>query len=97
MTENSKVKEARESINFKIKRTTLQLFTSNQVESIIVTEVTVKSPFITLFSQNPQNFLDKETIMVKKEMIGVDVSKIKLDKGYVCQSVIFGSLTLSNG
>ena len=33
----------------------------------MVTEVTVRSPFITLSSQNPPNFLDKEMIMIKRK------------------------------
>ena len=43
-------------------------FRCNQkVKSIIVTEVTVKSPFITYSSQNPWNFLDMEVIMIKDD------------------------------
>ena len=57
---------------------------SNQkVKSIIVTEVTVRSPFITYSSQNPRNFLDMEVIMIKKEMISTRVLTIKLDMCYV--------------
>ena len=42
-------------------------FKGNQkVKSIIVTEVTVRSPFITYSSQNPWNFLDME-IMIKED------------------------------
>ena len=33
-------------------------------ESIIVTEVTVRSSFITLSSQNPRNLLDKEMVIL---------------------------------
>ena len=41
---------------------------SNQkVKSNIVTEVTVRSPFITYFSQTPWNFLDMEVIMIKED------------------------------
>ena len=41
---------------------------SNQkVENIIVTEVTVRSSFITYSSQNPWNFLDREVIMIKED------------------------------
>ena len=41
---------------------------SNQkVKSIIVTEVTVMSPFIMYSSQNPWNFLDMEVIMIKED------------------------------
>ena len=43
-------------------------FVGNQkVKSIIVTEVTVRSPFITYSSQNPWNFLDMEVIMIKED------------------------------
>ena len=43
-------------------------FWSNQkVKSIIVTEVTVMSPFIMYSSQNPWNFLDMEVIMIKED------------------------------
>ena len=42
-------------------------FKSNQrVKSIRVTDVTVRSPFITYSSQNPWKFLDMEVIMIKK-------------------------------
>ena len=42
---------------------------SNQkVKSIIVTEVTVMSPFIMYSSQNPWNFLDMEMIMIKEDV-----------------------------
>ena len=37
------------------------------VKSIIVTEVTVMSPFIMYSSQNPWNFLDMEVIMIEKD------------------------------
>ena len=40
---------------------------SNQVKSIIVTEVTVMGPFIRYSSQNPKNFLDMEVIMIKED------------------------------
>ena len=44
------------------------LFKGNQkVKSIIVTEVTVMSPFIMYSSQNPWNFLDMEVIMIKED------------------------------
>ena len=44
-------------------------FYSNQkVKSIIVTEVTVMSPFIMYSSQNPWNFLDMEVIMIKEDV-----------------------------
>ena len=36
-------------------------------KSIIVSEVTVRSPFITYSSQNPWNFLDMEVIMIKED------------------------------
>ena len=43
-------------------------FLGNQkVKSIIVTEVTVRSPFITYSSQNPWNFLDMEVIMINED------------------------------
>ena len=43
-------------------------FNGNQkVKSVIVNEVTVKSPFITYSSQNPWNFLDMEVIMIKED------------------------------
>ena len=43
-------------------------FWSNQkVKSIIVTEVTVMSPFIMYSSQNPWSFLDMEVIMIKED------------------------------
>ena len=42
--------------------------TGNQkVKSIIVTEVTVMSPFIMYSSQNSWNFLDMEVIMIKED------------------------------
>ena len=40
---------------------------NQKVKDIIVTEVTVRSPFITYCSQNPWNFLDMEVIMIKLE------------------------------
>ena len=40
---------------------------NQKVKSIIVTEVTVRSPFITYSSQNPWNFLDMEVIMIKED------------------------------
>ena len=40
---------------------------NQKVKSIIVTEVTVRSPFITYSSQNPCNFLDMEVIMIKED------------------------------
>ena len=44
-------------------------FCGNQkVKSIIVTEVTVMSPFIMYSSQNPWNFLDMEVIMIKEDV-----------------------------
>ena len=44
-------------------------FKGNQkVKSIIVTEVTVMSPFIMYSSQNPWNFLDMEVIMIKEDV-----------------------------
>ena len=47
----------------------LKLYRGNQkVKSIIVTEVTVLSPFIMYSSQNPWNFLDMEVIMIKKDV-----------------------------
>ena len=39
-----------------------------KVKSIIVTEVTVMSPFIMYSSQNPWNFLDMEVIMIKEDV-----------------------------
>ena len=43
------------------KKSHLNVFFYNQkVESIVVTEVTVRSHFITLTSQNPRHFLDME-------------------------------------
>ena len=45
-------------------------FLGNQkVKSIMVTDVTVRSPFITYSSQNPWNFLDTEVIMVKEDVV----------------------------
>ena len=42
------------------------LIIGNQKDkSIIETEVTVRSPFITYSSQNPWNFLDMEVIIIK--------------------------------
>ena len=47
----------------------LSTFNGNQkVKSIIVTEVTVMSPFIMYSSQNPWNFLDMEEIMIKEDV-----------------------------
>ena len=40
---------------------------NQKVKSIIVTEVTVKCPFIAYSSQNPRNFLDMEVIMIKED------------------------------
>ena len=40
---------------------------NQKVKSIIVTEVTVMSPFIMYSSQNPWNFLDMEVIMTKED------------------------------
>ena len=40
---------------------------NQKVKSIIVTEVTVRSPFITYSSQNPWNFLNMEVIMIKED------------------------------
>ena len=40
---------------------------NEKVESIIVTEVTVMSPFIMYSSQNLWNFLDMEVIMIKED------------------------------
>ena len=40
---------------------------NQKVKSIIVTEVTVMSPFIMYSSQNPWNFLDMEVIMIKED------------------------------
>ena len=40
---------------------------NQKVESIIVTEATVMSPFIMNSSQNPWNFLDMEVIMIKED------------------------------
>ena len=37
-------------------------FFFQKAKSIIVTEVTVRSPFITYSSQNPWNFLDTEVM-----------------------------------
>ena len=42
-------------------------YRGNQVKSIIVTEVTDRSPFITYSSQNPWNFIDMEVIMIKED------------------------------
>ena len=44
-----------------------RLKNTNRIQSIIVTEVTVRSPFITYSSQNPWNFLDMEVIMIKED------------------------------
>ena len=50
---------------------------NQKVNSIIVTEVTVRNPFITYSSQNPWNFLDREVIMIKVIMMtSVDVLTI---------------------
>ena len=43
-------------------------FCNQKVKSIIVTEVTVMSPFIMYSSQNPWNFLDMEVIMIKEDV-----------------------------
>ena len=43
-------------------------FGNQKVKSIIVTEVTVMSPFIMYSSQNPWNFLDMEVIMIKEDV-----------------------------
>ena len=40
---------------------------NQKVKSITVTEVTVRSPFITYSSRNPWNFLDMEVIMIKED------------------------------
>ena len=40
---------------------------NQEVKSVIVTEVTVRSPFITYSSQNPWNFLDMEVIMIEED------------------------------
>ena len=45
----------------------LKLKGNQKVKSIIVTEVTVRSPFITYSSQNPWNFLDIEVIIIKED------------------------------
>ena len=46
----------------------ITLFLGNQkVKSIIVTEIKLRSPFITYSSQNPWNFLDMEKIMIKED------------------------------
>ena len=42
-------------------------FCNQKVKSIIVTEVTVRSPLITYSSQHPWNFLDMEVIMIKED------------------------------
>ena len=39
---------------------------NHKVKSIIVTEVTVRSPFVTYSSQNTWIFLDMEVIMIKR-------------------------------
>ena len=39
---------------------------TNKAKSIIVTEVTVRSPFITFSRLKSRNFLDMEVIMLKK-------------------------------
>ena len=44
------------------------LFGNQKVKSIIVTEVTVMSPFIMYSSQIPWNFLDMEVIMIKEDV-----------------------------
>ena len=49
-------------------RPNLEYIQGNQkVKSIIVTEITVRSPFITYSSQNPWNFLDMAVIMIKDD------------------------------
>ena len=49
------------------KKKTKQAMHGNQkVKSVIETEVTVRSPFITYSSQNPCNFPDMEVIMIKE-------------------------------
>ena len=45
----------------------LNYHVNQKVKSIIVTEVTVMSPFIMYSSQNPWNFLDMEVIMIKED------------------------------
>ena len=61
----------------------ITLFLGNQkVKSIIVTEVKLRSPFITYSSQNPWNFLDMEKIMIKEGQVFKSFS-IKIDMGYV--------------
>ena len=59
-------------------------FKGNQkVKSIIVTEVTVRSPFITYSRQNPWNFLEMEVIMIKEDDKCLSLFSIKIDTGYV--------------
>ena len=40
---------------------------NQKFKSIIVTEVTVRSPFIMYSSQNPWKFLEMEVIMIKED------------------------------
>ena len=47
------------------------------VKSIIVTEVTFRSPFITYSSQNTWNFLDMEVIMIKEDDKGSSPPQLK--------------------
>ena len=43
------------------------LIGNQKVKNIIVTEVTVCSPVITYYSQNPWNFRDMEVITLQKD------------------------------
>ena len=56
---------------------------NQKAKSIIVTEVTVMSPFIMYSSQNPWNFLDMEVIMIKEDDKCLSPFSIKIDTGYV--------------
>ena len=51
---------------------------NQKVKSIIVTEVTVMSPFIMYSSQNPWNFLDMEVIMIKEDDKCLNPFQLKL-------------------
>ena len=45
----------------------LYFFDNQKIKIIIVTEVTVRSPFMTYSSRKPWNFLDMEVIMIKED------------------------------
>ena len=63
-----------------------KFFMGNQkVRSIIVTEVTVRSPFITYSSQNPWKFLEMELIMIKEDDKFLSPFQLKSIRVTFCQ------------